>query len=360
MLLIPHSRRLIHLNLCRLLVYCFIFLPSTVCLVETESHVRARLIPSLKDVVEMARLSKIVYDFKGKNETYCDSFQLNEVRCHWYHHDKGVGTQVLLVSNIRAAYIAVVYAGTDDLRTSLEDADIFMKPFGNNRTIRVENQAVKVHAGFNNAIFTNGLWDEISSRLEALIRDYPHYQVWTTGHSLGAANSILTAVALAKEGHSVASINFGCPQTGNEAWYKFVNSLPNTKIWRVVLGWDLVARMPDLFWHVGHTLQIWGENHHKYDKLSPDNVEAYYQHYGNSSLGLAGVPPGWWAKPYAWIPGALSSHFVEKYLDNLLGLYKENKWVSAFRPVETSLDDDEWANPPDDEYRLNEFRENEY
>jgi hypothetical protein len=145
----------------------------------------------------------------------------------------------MLVSNSRQRYFAVVFAGTDDLRTSLEDVDIMEKRFGNNSTISLLDPDIKVHAGFDNAVFS-GIFDEVSSRLRSLSSSHPLYRIWTTGHSLGAANSVLTATALALKGHHVTSINFGCPQTGNKVWHDYFNTTSPLKnrlgIWRVVLG----------------------------------------------------------------------------------------------------------------------------
>jgi hypothetical protein len=189
----------------------------------------------------------------------------------------------MLVSNSRKKYLAVVFAGTDDLRTSLEDMDIAKKAFGNNDTVYLDDPEVKIHAGFDKAVFS-GAFAQLSKRLKRLQSRHPSYQkVYTTGHSLGAANSILTATAFASQGHTVTSINFGCPRTGNHAWRDYLNSTSplNSRlgIWKVVLGWDLVPRLPELFDHVGHTIQIWSEEHEKYDKHNSSRlVECYYRH----------------------------------------------------------------------------------
>jgi hypothetical protein len=239
--------------------------------------------PTMAETLEMAKLADLVYQFKEEDESYCASFSNAEgVQCHWYFHDEELGTQVMIASNYHKRYFAVVFAGTDDVRTSLEDMDIRMKPFGNNSTVHLDDPDIKVHAGFDNAVFS-GIFNEVSKRLKRLHLCHPFYKkLYTTGHSLGAANSILTATGLALEGKSVVSINFGCPRTGNTEWRDYFNSTsplnPHLGIWRVVLGWDLVPRLPEFFEHVGHTIQLWSEDHEKYDKDTPDLVECYYRH----------------------------------------------------------------------------------
>ena len=241
--------------------------------------------PTLPETLEMAKLSSLVYRFKGQNASYCADFSnADGVRCHWYCHDEQQGTQVMIVSNSKKRYIAIVFAGTDDLRTSLQDMHIAKKPFGDNSTVQLEDRKIKVHAGFDNAVFS-GVFDQVKTRLHQLQLRYPFYRkLYTTGHSLGAADSILTATALALTGkYPVVSINFGCPQTGNREWRDFLSNTTsplNSKlgIWKVVLGWDLVARLPEFFDHVGHTIQLWSEDHSKYDEGDPDVVECYYHH----------------------------------------------------------------------------------
>jgi hypothetical protein len=321
----------------------------------------ANKFPSLQDSVEMARLSKLVYHFKHEEDDYCANFSNSDgVQCEWYFHNMKLGTQVLLVSNHRQRYFAVVFAGTDDLRTSLEDVDICKIPFGNNSTISLDDPRIKVHAGFDNAVFSDGLWEEISSRLLRLTRRHPLYRIWTTGHSLGAANSVMTATALASKGYHVTALNFGCPQTGNKAWHNYFNTTSPVKnrlaIWRVVLGWDLVARLPEFFYHAGHTIQLWSEDHQKYDKHNPNLVEAYYEHYGEAKLGYAGVPTGWSSKPYAWMPGALTYHFIAKYVEDMEHLAEMNIWVDSFKALQpVGYDDDIYDEPPDDWYGAEYF-----
>ena len=97
--------------------------------------------PTINEIQEMSKLSLLVYKFHYQTNVTCDTINTqdskdyHDINCHWYLHDTELGTQVLLVSNDVQQYIAIVFAGTDDIRTSLEDANIFTKPFGNNNTI---------------------------------------------------------------------------------------------------------------------------------------------------------------------------------------------------------------------------------
>lgn len=324
-------------------------------------------------------------------------------KCLHYSHDYSLGTQVLVVRSTLHNYVAIAYAGTDDWKTALTDGDILTGEFGvDNSTTTNSTQDnndinsifqkvpddVRVHRGFNSEVFDNDGFRTIlncvsSARLGGSCDDngsaggtnsmdaapssatYAHgpnpIQLITTGHSLGAADSVLLGVALhlAYPNETVRSINFGCPKIGNSAWAFWVNSLQpdnggqipsvdggskklgSFEIFRFVNKIDLVPRLPELppLSHTGHTLQmsIGGE------------INAYYDHVGNGNLGYAGVPFGWGATPYAFLPGALASHISHHYVE-YFNFYKPNStssnvtvlyYVRDFaRVANTSLEDE--------------------
>ncbi|GKZ01152.1 hypothetical protein MPSEU_001066600 [Mayamaea pseudoterrestris] len=336
--------------------------------------------PSLRETTEMARLSSLIYKFHRfvDDDLVCPminaDYSAYGVECHWYSHRGGnasateSSTQVMIVSS--KTYVAVVFAGTDDLESSLTDVHLLQTPFGDTNHTLPNHADVKVHAGFNQAVFSDGLYDAVCCKLEQLYESQATWmrrtkkKLYVTGHSLGAANSALTAVALTLHSsqyfpNTITSINFGCPRIGNAAYKDYIHNNPlirSLSIWRVVLGWDLVARLPELYYHAGHTIQLYETV--KNDTWSsywwPSNSStapvAYYRHYGDSSLNLAGVPFGWYAMPYMWLPGALNSHRMSKYYAAMSEMQQDD-WVKAFVPLSNGsaviIDDDEWKNPDD-------------
>ena len=259
-------------------------------------------------------------------------------KCLYYSHDYYLGTQVLVVRSDLYNYVAVAYAGTDDWRTALIDGEILTSNFGPTIVTNTNNTSgtwgnngknssddennilsifknvpdgIRVHRGFNEAVFNSNdfprLWRCVASaRLggeccnnnddgtsdcdgeeDANFNSFPTatYQLLTTGHSLGAADSVLLGAALhlAYPNKNVRSINFGGPKIGNIAWSFWMNSLqPDKKDWerrrrrrtssastsfsvsgsyeifRFVNKIDLVPRLPELppLTHAGHTLQM--------------------------------------------------------------------------------------------------------
>jgi hypothetical protein len=403
--------------------------------------------PSIDDTIEMAALSYIVYSFRDEldNEAVCralnsKNFSMTEDQlvmrdtdayCHFYNHSRSQGTQVMIVSSKAKQYNAVVFCGTDDFQTSLVDADIMLKAFGNsnvNVTLPTEElrNRVRVHAGFDNAVFSQDIFNNILEQWE-MVRaiNPPDYRLFTTGHSLGAANAVLTAVALTlrynnndtsangkqqresswtvaasrlpqpwktkwwhhwsrrrrgRRGQQhqhpmVTCINFGCPRIGNSYWRDFVHSshpsLQHLAIWRFVLGWDLVPRLPKFMTHTGHTIQLYNTNDNTTSSAGINNstnattagatAKVYYHHYGNESLHLAGVPFGWYSTPFIWVPGALASHHMFKYWSVLREWQNSsliNKaWIGQFVKMDENnnddrppnVDDDFWVDPPDND-----------
>jgi len=441
-------------------------------LLRNRAHPTSRVkqtnyFPALEDAQEMARLSLLVYLFRHETEdgTVCQRIQAGnytlpnddagqpptpgpevfpDLRCHWYYHDReSQGTQVMIVSSAQRNHLTVVFAGTDDVQTSLVDSDVRWEVFGDDTHWKLppdsdaddtsDADVVKVHAGFDHAVFANDLMDQIVHTLEHLRKHdkkgLGRRRIYCTGHSLGAAAAVLTTIALTDYYHPaslaetaptetllvgrpwwdprswryhhndapkpdvITTINFGCPRMGNMAYRNFMASRQERvdsrmHVWRIVLGWDLVPRLPDFFQHAGHTLQISVEdektttdpklaNHEvgqPQQELIPRQEDpsrtlfpgwagetnktrvalAYYQHYGNETLGYAGVPVGWGSRPYIWVPGALMSHHIQRYR-SVLEEWTDD-WVQDFvrlEPIDSddaTTTDDDYDTPPFDDF----------
>ncbi|KAL3788320.1 hypothetical protein ACHAWO_008549 [Cyclotella atomus] len=272
--------------------------------------------------------------------------------CLHYSHDYDLGTQVLVVRSSIHKYVSVVYTGTDDFTTALMDGEILMGKFGpTTNTTGDSNRSdfeklfdqvpedAHVHRGFNSAVFESNHFTEVlecvtsakvggdcdgadkrrSAQVSTELGSSTTYQVLTSGHSLGAADSILLGAALhlVFPSEHIQSINFGCPKIGNTELVYWLDSLQSVQsdkdgsleVFRFVNKLDLVPRLPDLifFQHAGHTLQmsIGGE------------IRAYYNHFGDETLGYSGVPFGWDAEPYVLFPLAIYAHHHKHYVEYL-------------------------------------------
>ena len=91
-------------------------------------------------------------------------------------------------------------------------------------------------------------------------------------------------------------------------------------------------------------------------------LDHYYSYWydidGDEEKRYAGIPAEWDAKPYVWMPGAISYHFVERYIEYLELLSQKKLWVNRFKDVNT-IDNDDYDEPPDDWYMVEEEEEAE-
>jgi len=253
--------------------------------------------PSVDETLEFVKLCEMVYEVN-------DCSEVTAINCHWYKGLKD-GTQLMVVSSNVTNYIAAIYAGTDNWKNVLTDIDIRMSYLGpENDPI---DTSVRIHKGFNDAVFNEGLFDDILVTVSNFLVDHPSYKIITSGHSLGGAEAILTAVGLAHyfPDLEINSITFGTPRIGDRFWKSYSNSYTNLGIWRFVHRDDIVPRLPlsKKFEHCGHTLQLY-----------ITHVRAYYLHEGEKPLGYKGVPFTWEASAFKFIPGAIANHLMQFYV----------------------------------------------
>lgn len=84
----------------------------------------------------------------------------------------------------------------------------------------------KIHKGFN--IFLQSGARPIVNAVLSLKSKYSHYQVVTTGHSLGGALAVLLGVELRLLGHETLVVTLGGPKIGNKNFASFVDDLFQT------------------------------------------------------------------------------------------------------------------------------------
>ncbi|MGI0486561.1 lipase family protein [Pantanalinema rosaneae CENA516] len=152
--------------------------------------------------------------------------------------------------------IIVVFRGTelsaswssrvrDFIRTNTNIVKAPMSDFGTD---------IKVHSGFWNA------FQEVRDDIIRLVNKHRTSQqrIWVTGHSLGGAQAVLTAITLQAQSIPVQGLyTYGCPRIGNE---QFSRLFARMNVQRYVYALDLVPMLPDdLFLgyrHVGKTNNI--------------------------------------------------------------------------------------------------------
>ena len=283
--------------------------------------------PSVDDASEFASLSNAIYDLDS-----CDDDVLpDNIVCYWYD-EKSDGTQYMILISGESEYIAVVYAGTYSIDDIMVDMDIDLVQYDGPNP---NNDKILVHEGFNDVLFSNGVWNELFPIVYTLHQTYPDYRLITSGHSLGGAEAIMTATALAYTlpDSNVISISYGTPKIGDESWVSFANSISNLAIWRFVNGEDIIPRHPKYdYMHVGHTIQ-----------LNERCVKAYYLHYGDESLDYSGIPSDWDATfpTYTSLQKHKSGSYAE-YVNQKSSMEPKRYYVSKFSEMRGYFDNIFW------------------
>jgi len=94
-----------------------------------------------------------------------------------------------------------------------------------------------------------GLWQCMESKVKSLVLANPSYQIWVTGHSLGAAMASLTSTWLAHYNiaprKNIVLYTFGMPRVG-DYYYALQHDQLVINSWRVVNFDDIVPRLPPL------------------------------------------------------------------------------------------------------------------
>ena len=133
---------------------------------------------------------------------------------------------------------------------------------------------IAIHSGYCNYLFNssrqaNGVckFDEIVAKLQELLIEYPGYQVYVTGHSLGAALATVFSFQAAatqcletlsnpaskktppqQQQHPITCINFASPMVGNldfETAFRSLEARGLLRCLRVTNHFDIFTQLPD-------------------------------------------------------------------------------------------------------------------
>lgn len=226
------------LRLGLVLFYCVLVLsPDHNALAEEEnsSLQLSTKLPAIDLVNEYAELSELIYENSKKNPNLPLDWELE------FYEDRLATGNVMVISSLERKQIGVIFAGSDGANDWLDDMDITQEPFG--PKFDPINKHAWVHSGFNNVLFfkrayeKSTMFDRIESMImDVLARDGEDYEVLLSGHSLGAALSVLLGAGLAHNhpDRQFTVINFGCPRVGSKKFKKWSNRLENLGIWRLV------------------------------------------------------------------------------------------------------------------------------
>jgi len=111
-----------------------------------------------------------------------------------------------------------------------------------------------VHEGFYHAFLS--VQTQVMAAVSSAIAQYPDYDIYSTGHSLGAALAAFASLFIqqAYPSRVVNHLTFGQPRTGNQVFATFFDDfIHSNKTWRVTHYKDIVPHLPPedfSFYHI--------------------------------------------------------------------------------------------------------------
>jgi len=222
-----------------------------------------------------------------------------------YFKESDVTTRAIIVTSQKSKLIAVVFADFNNLEDIIFDPSVVQVPFGPAGDPILDN--VKVRSGYNDLLFYYGLFFDLLDKVKEYHQENPDWGIYTSGHGLGGGLSLLMAAGISNyiPDVSITNIGTGTAVVGDKGWANYMNNNANINVWRYVCNQDIVprVRLSESYFHVGHTVQ-----------LNRIDVRAFYQHYGDSSLGYAGVPPSWNLRGLINPANGFLYHVVAEYI----------------------------------------------
>ena len=231
---------------------------------------KVQTLPSYDDTIDLARLTMLVYEYEksftldnGETlETFVSNLKdgnldINETRKqaifelaqHAPHgkvvkfiSDPKTDLQVGVTISEVNKRITVVFRGSESKYDWYYDLSIMKRQLWDD---------VYVHSGFYNQLHTNNVYEELKNTLVELLKDHPDYQIYVTGHSLGAALSTLFGFEIAHEfnDQNIVIVSFASPRVGNKAFRKTYDEKSNLVHYRISNDRDIVTAAPMIDYH---------------------------------------------------------------------------------------------------------------
>lgn len=135
-----------------------------------------------------------------------------------------------------------VVAGTEDMKDAEVDAKVGRTALHEGEEFQNDPQKIFVHKGFRDYA-DNALSEGVAEFLIDELQNNPNETLYLTGHSLGGAVALMTAVRLADAGvdkSRMKVISFGAPSVGNHAFAE--NYSDKIDLTRVVMSGDIVKK----------------------------------------------------------------------------------------------------------------------
>lgn len=184
--------------------------------------------------------------------------------------------------------IYVAYRGSESIQNWIDNLDAILTDYP-------YCDGCDVHKGFYSA--QQDCYDGVLSEVKKLQSQFPSYTVMTTGHSLGAALALLTALELKNSGiQNVELFNFGSPRVGDTSFSEYASSSLSHHS-RVTHHKDMVVHVPmhERFTHINGEWYQPGDDLYVQECVGAEDKDCSYQWHITSisdHLFYLGLPLG--------------------------------------------------------------------
>jgi len=211
----------------------------------------------------------------GKRETLKNQLRMDVItqlakkspngRVHKFFSNEETDLQVgITVSDVNRR-ITVVFRGSESKSDWYYDLSLFK--------IRLHDD-VYVHGGFHRQLHDENMCNNLTNELKLVLAEYPDYNVYITGHSLGGALATLYGYELSRIiDNNITVVSFASPRIGNKPFRREFDARSNLIHYRVTHKRDIITASPSInYYHVGVAVAL-SEN--KFDVYYAYNYSWY-------------------------------------------------------------------------------------
>jgi hypothetical protein len=183
-------------------------------------------------------------------------------------NDKETDLQCGITINDDNKRICVVFRGSESLSDWYYDLYVIKKNLKDD---------VWVHNGFYKQLHDTDAYTKIVQNIKIQLETHPDYEIYITGHSLGAALATLFGYLLAHDiKNNVTVVSFASPRVGNSSWQKSFESKSNLTHYRVTNCRDIITAFPSYnYKHVGKNIRLFENTHSIYMDYKDESIYDY-------------------------------------------------------------------------------------
>lgn len=139
---------------------------------------------------------------------------------------------------------------------------------------------VYVHGGFHSQLHGDKMYSKLCAEVFELASANRDYEIYITGHSLGAALATLFGYELAREDYlkesKVTVVSFASPRVGNWDFRESFDAQENLTHYRITNDRDVVTAVPMIFFHhVGINIAVSEDECNIYENYAYDTWFRY-------------------------------------------------------------------------------------